>query len=121
MDYCAVGRIIGVCRDKDITRNVNDNQQVQSLNGPRIRLHYVASIYCRAQCLRGRASVSRFSRPGFESCAAVLKPWASLFSLHYSSSLSCINKYLAIDIDVYVYEQPSRINWSIWLDASQRS
>ena len=37
------------------------------------------------------------------------------------SSLSCINEYLAIASGGYVYEQPSRINCSIWLDASQRS
>ena len=39
-------------------------------------------------------------------------------TLHWFSSLSCINDYLAIDSDGYVYEQPSRIKW---LDASQRS
>ena len=63
----------------------------------------------RAQWLKGRASDSRLREPGFESCAAVLKPWASL------------NEYLAIDSGGYVYEQPSCINCSIWLDASQRS
>ena len=31
------------------------------------------------------------------------------------------HEYLAIDSGGYVYEQPSRINCSIWLDASQRS
>ena len=51
----------------------------------------------RAQWLRGRASDSRLREPWFESCAAVLKPWASFFTLHCSSSLSCINEYLAID------------------------
>ena len=43
---------------------------------------------------------------GFESYAAVLKPWASFFTLHCSSSLSCINEYMAIDSGGYVYEQP---------------
>ena len=33
----------------------------------------------RAQWIRGRASDSRLRGPGFESCAAVLKPWASCF------------------------------------------
>ena len=33
----------------------------------------------------------------------------------------CLNEYLTIDSGGYVYEQPSRINCSIWLDASQRS
>ena len=31
------------------------------------------------------------------------------------------NEYLAIGSGVYVYEQPTRINCSIWVDASQRS
>ena len=79
------------------------------------------TLHFRAQWLRGRASDSRLREPGFESCAAVLKPWASFFTLHCSSSLSCIHEYLAIDSGGYVYEQPSRINCSIWLDASQRS
>ena len=78
-------------------------------------------VHCRVQWLRGRALDSRLREPGFESCAAVLKPWASFVTPHCSSSLSCINEYLAIDSDGYVYEQPSRINCSIWLDASQRS
>ena len=73
--------------------------------------------FTRAQWLRGRASDSRLREPGFESCAAVLKPWANVFTLHCSSSRSCINEYLAIDSGGYVYEQPSRINCSIWLDA----
>ena len=76
---------------------------------------------CRVQWLMGRASDSRLREPGFEYCAAVLKPWASFFTLHYSSSLSCINEYLAIDTGGYVYEQPSCINCCMWLDASQRS
>ena len=54
-------------------------------------------LNCRAQWLSGRASNYRLRGPGFESCAAVLKAWASLFTLHCCSSLSCINEYLAID------------------------
>ena len=61
----------------------------------------------RPQWLRVRISDSRLREPGFESCAAVLKPWASVFTLHCSSSLSYINEYLAIDSGGYVYEQPS--------------
>ena len=53
-------------------------------------------------------------------CCGV-KILGNFFTLHFSSSLSCINEYLAIDSGGYVYEQPSRINCSIWLDASQRS
>ena len=45
----------------------------------------------------------------------------SFFTLHCSSSLSCINEYVTIDSGGYVYEQTSRINCNIWLDASQRS
>ena len=75
----------------------------------------------RVQWFSGRASDSRLRGPEFKSCAAVLKPWANVFSLHCSSSLSCINEYLAIDSGGYVYAQPSRINCCIWLDASQRS
>ena len=69
------------------------------------------------QWLKGRVPDSQLREPGFESCAAVLKPWASFFTLHCSSSLSCLTEDLAIDSGGYVYEQPSRI----WLDASQRS
>ena len=75
----------------------------------------------RMQWLRGRVLDSRLREPGFESCATMLKPWASLFTLHCSSSLSCIHEYLDIDIGGYMYEQPSRINCNIWLGASQRS
>ena len=76
---------------------------------------------CRAQWLRARVSDSRLRKPGFESCAAVLKHWARFLTRHCHSSLSCINVCLAIDSGGYVYEQPSRINCSIWLDASQRN
>ena len=57
------------------------------------------------QWLRGRASDSRLREPRFESCAAMLKPWASFFTVHCSSSLSCINEDLAIDSGGYVYVQ----------------
>ena len=51
------------------------------------------SLHCRAQWLRGRASDSRLgSNPVLQ-----LKPWASFFNLHCSSSFSYINEYLAID------------------------
>ena len=74
-----------------------------------------------AQWLRARASDYRLRGPGFKSCVAVLKPWASFSTLYCSGSLSCINEYLAIDSGGYVYKQPSHINCSIWLDASLRS
>ena len=43
-------------------------------------------LYCRAQWLRGRASDSRLREPGFESCAAVLKAWASFFTLQFTQT-----------------------------------
>ena len=77
----------------------------------------VAAYYSVLLLERNRSGVE----PGFKSSATLLKPRASFFTLHCSSSLSCINEYLAIDSGGYVYEQPSRIICSIWLDASQRS
>ena len=84
---------------------------------------YVCACICNgtAQWLRGTDLDSRLWESRLQSCDVVLKPWASFFTLHCSSSLSCINENLAIDSGGYVYEQPSRINCSIWLDASQRS
>ena len=35
---------------------------------------------------------------------------STFFTLHYSSSFSCIDEYLAIDSDVYLYKQSSCIN-----------
>ena len=51
---------------------------------------------CRVQWLRGRALDYLLREPGFESCAAMLKPC--------SSSISCIHEYMAIDSGGYVYE-----------------
>ena len=80
------------------------------------------NVYTFVECNgSGRASDSRQREPGLESCAAVLKPWTIFKTQYFSSSFSCINEYLTIDSDGYVYEQPSSINCSIWLDASQRS
>ena len=74
-----------------------------------------------AEWCGSRASDSQLREPGFESCAAVLKTWASVLTLHCSSLLSCINEYLAIHSGGYVNEQLLRINCSIWLDAPQTS
>ena len=63
----------------------------------------VGLIGGRAQWPRGTVSDARLREPGFESCAALLKPWASLFALHCSSLLSCMNVYLAIDSGGYLY------------------
>ena len=70
----------------------------------------VLKVHCfpicvTAQWFRGRASDSRLREPGFEPCAAALKPWASVFTLHCYSLLSCINEYLAIDSGGYVYSR----------------
>ena len=74
---------------------------------------------CRAQRLRGRASDSRYENPG--SNPGCGESW-QVFSLYIAPVHSAeLNEYLAIDSGGYVYEQPSRINCSIWLDASQRS
>ena len=81
-------------------------------------MHLITSMSAVAQ---GYSFGLSTTRTRVQILAAVLKPWASFFTLHCSSSLSCINEYLAIDSDGYVYEQPLRINCSIWLDASQRS
>ena len=69
-----------------------------------------------AQWLGGRGSDFRLRELGFESCAAALKSWALFFTC--SSSLGCVNEYMAMDSGGYVYEQPSRINCSIWLESS---
>ena len=85
-----------------------------------------ASLYCgqevyRAQWLRGRLSDSRLREPGFESWLR-RENLGQVFSLYIAPVHSAeLNEYLTIDSGGYVYEQPSRINCSIWLDASQRS
>ena len=47
------------------------------------------TITYRAQWLTGRSSDSQLWEPGFESCAAVLKPWAS-FSLYIAPVHSAV-------------------------------
>ena len=61
-----------------------------------------------------------YENPGSNPALRYKNVGQVFFTLHCSSSLSCINEYLTIDSGGYVYEQPSRINCSIWLDASQR-
>ena len=50
---------------------------------------YVGVYLCRAQWLKGSASNPRLSlrEPGFQSCIAVLKPWARFFTRHCPSSM----------------------------------
>ena len=96
-------------------------RSIKPMWGPQLssigQLLFTDSFF-RVQCLRGRASDSRLRGSGFETCTAMLKPWASFFNLHCSSSLHCIKEYLAIGSGGYLYEQPSPINCSVWLDAS---
>ena len=61
-----------------------------------------------------------YENPGSNPGCGV-KTVGTFFTLHCFSSLSYINEYLGIDSGGYVYDQPSSINCSIWLDASQRS
>ena len=72
------------------------------------------------QWLRGRALDCQLRESGFESCSAMLQPWASFFTLHCSSSIGCINEYLAIDRGGYVYKQPSHINCSMWIKCQHK-
>ena len=51
-------------------------------------------------------------------CCTV-KRFESMFTLHCSSSLSCVNEYLVID-SVDVYTRSLRAVIAAWLDASQR-
>ena len=55
------------------------------------------------QWLRGRVSFSRLREHRFESYGVVLHREQVLYTLHCSSSLSCINEYLAIDSGGYLY------------------
>ena len=50
-----------------------------------------------------------------------VKPWASLFILHCSSSLSCLNEYLAVDNGGYLCMVTFHALIAAMLDASQRS
>ena len=45
------------------------------------QVSYSNDVKCNGS---GRASDSRLREPGFESCAAVLKHWASFFTLNCS-------------------------------------
>ena len=68
-----------------------------------IYLQFNWKVYRRAQWHRGRVSGSRLRGPGFESCGVMLNNLGQvIFTLHCSSSLSCINEYLAIDSGGYV-------------------
>ena len=54
------------------------------------KLHWIDLYLCaRAQWLRGRALDSRLQELRFESCAVVLKPWAS-FSLYIAPVHSAV-------------------------------
>ena len=72
--------------------------------GQRCNKCVTLQCHCRVRWCRGNTLDSRLREPGFECCAAVLKPWGSLFTLHCSSSLSCMNEYLALDSGGYLCE-----------------
>ena len=71
----------------------------------------------RAQWLRGRALDSQI-RVRILWCS--VKTFWQVFSL-YIAPVHSVNEYLAIDSRGYLYEQPTCINCSIWLDAFQKS
>ena len=76
---------------KIITYVYTDSVTVFSIanNGYNISYDNELQLYeHRAEWLGSRASDSRLRRPGFESCVAVLKSWARIFTQHCSSSLS---------------------------------
>jgi len=50
-----------------------------------------------------------------------VKPWASLFTLHCCSSISCVNNELAIiDSEGNLFTNRLHTLFATWLDASQR-
>ena len=49
------------------------------------------------------------------------KPQVSSFTLHWSSSVSCMNKYLAIDSGGYVWISMFYPLIAVWMNASHRS
>ena len=95
-----------------------------------VNLHYC--LYLRSECLYSVTHVERsgsgvelrtlhYENPGSNPDSGV----KTLGKCFHSTLLQFtqLNKteYLAIDSGGYVYEQPSRINCSVWLDASQRT
>ena len=91
----------------------NGNSHINSAHVFHSNINFIATVAF------GRCS--DYENPGsnpemwFENLGQVV------FTVHCSSSLSCINEYLTIDSGGYMYEHPSHINCSIWLNASQRS
>ena len=57
-----------------------------------------------------RLSTKRTRVPVLWCC---VKPSTCFFTRHWSSSLSCMNEYLAVDSGGYLYKQPSRITYII--------
>ena len=50
-----------------------------------------------------------------------VKPWAGVFTIHCSSSLSCMNVYMTIDSGGYLCANSLRALIAEWLDVSPRS
>ena len=58
---------------------------------------------------RSGSGVESTKRTWVQILCCRVNPKANLFILHCSNSLSCMNEYMAIDSDGYLYGQPSRI------------
>ena len=61
----------------------------------------------------GRASDSRRREPEIDPVLQCEHLGQVCFTTHCSSSLICIDDYLAKDSGGYLYEPPSRINWML--------
>ena len=72
------------------------------------------------QWLRGRTSDST-KRSMVRILCCCVKPWASLFTLHCSSSLSCMNEHLPIDSGEYLCTCSFHKLIAAWLNSSQKS
>ena len=84
------------------TRGTTTNERLQLFH-----------TYCGAQWLMGRASDSRRREPMIDPVLQCEHLGQVHFTTHCSSSLSCINEYLAKDSGGYLTEPPSRINCSM--------
>ena len=63
---------------------------------------------------------SRLSEIRAQILCCCVRLWASLFTLHCSSSLTCTNEYLAIDSGGHLHTTDLHILKVAWLDAIPR-
>ena len=61
------------------------------------------------------------TRPGFEFSCSCFEAWAISFIPLCTSSLCCINEYLAIYSGGYVWDNSLRAVTAAWLNTCQRS